>query len=58
MFARILVVTGALTGLYFFARGRAVCPVLDRIPVEQLTTDGVIHTIKRGWSAGGVDFHR
>lgn len=54
----ILMVTGALTGLYFFARGRAVCPVLDRIPMEQMTTDGVVHTIKRGWSAGGVDFQR
>ena len=58
MYALVLVMTGAFTALYFFGMGRAVCPVPERTPWQRLDTDDVVHTIKRGWAAGGVDFDR
>lgn len=57
MLAAVLVTTGAILGLYYFVRGRAVCPPAERIPLERLDTDAVVHTISRGWSAPGLELY-
>lgn len=58
MLAGVLVMTGMILGLYYFARGRAVCPPQGRLPWDQMNTDAVVHTISRGWSAPGLQLYR
>lgn len=49
MLTGVLTLTGAILALHNFARGRAVCPRRERLPLEQLDGAGVIQTIGRGW---------
>ncbi|MGO1396928.1 MAG: hypothetical protein ACTHVY_08530 [Brevibacterium yomogidense] len=49
MLTGVLTLTGAILALHNFARGRAVCPRGERLPLEQLDGAGVIQTIGRGW---------
>lgn len=57
MLAGVLVMTGAILALYYFVRGRAVCPPVERIPLDQLDADAVVHTISRGWCTPGLQFY-
>ncbi|GAA4510340.1 hypothetical protein [Brevibacterium yomogidense] len=51
MLMGMLVVTGSILVLYYFVRGRMVCPRHDRLPLGDLGVSGWIHTISRGWAA-------
>lgn len=58
MLMGMLVVTGAILVLYYFVRGRMVCPRHDRLPLSELGTSGWLHTISRGWDADSPRSHR
>lgn len=57
MLTGVLVMTGVILALYYFSRGRVVCPPRDRLPLHQLDTEEVVHTISRGWSAAGLQLY-
>lgn len=48
MLMGMLVVTGTMVVLYYFVRGRMVCPRHDRLPLSELGAIGWFHTISRG----------
>lgn len=57
MLAGVFIMTGAILALYYFVRGRAVCPPQERIPLDRLDADAVVHTISRGWSTPGLELY-
>ncbi|MCX0277373.1 hypothetical protein NLM24_43645 [Nocardia zapadnayensis] len=46
----LFAVAGAVS-CYYFALGRCVGPVRERLPFDELGRDGVLHTLRRGWSS-------
>lgn len=54
MLTGVLTMTGAVSALYYFVRGRAVCPPLERLPLEELDGTGILHAIGRGWAAPDI----
>ena len=54
MLTAVLTMTGATLALYYFARGRAVCPRRERLPLDQLDGSDVLHTISRGWAVPNI----
>src|SRR5699024_4885650 len=54
MLTLVLTLTAAILALYYFARGRAVCPVRERLPLDQLDGTAVLGTISRGWAAPNI----
>lgn len=45
----LFAVAGAMS-CYYFALGRCIGPVRERLPFDELGLDGVLHTLRRGWS--------
>lgn len=57
MLTVVLTLTAAILALYYFARGRAVCPVRERLPLDQLDGTAVLHTISRGWAIPNIQWY-
>jgi len=54
MLTAVLTLTAAILALYYFARGRAVCPLRERLPLDELRGDETLHTISRGWAVPDI----
>ncbi len=57
MLMGVLTLTIAVLALYYFTRGRAVCPPRERLPLDELGGTGILHTIGRGWAVPDIRWY-